>query len=139
VWANNPVAVAVIECLGVLGWNPPELRVLSLGCTTAPLNVNWGRSYALGTAYWGLKIADVFMSAQSSSAIGMAQHLIGDRANLVRISPSVGKRFGLDTLAEIPSLEGLGDSEARKAFPMLRPLFFQGPIAEPFAPCHRLE
>jgi hypothetical protein len=121
-WANNPVAVAVVEAIGVLGWNPADLRVLSLGCTTTPLGVNWGRSRSLGALYWGLKIADVFMTAQASSAIGMAQHLIGDRANLIRISPAVGKRFGLDTVNEIPSLMGLGDSEARKALPTIRPL-----------------
>jgi hypothetical protein len=67
----------------------------------------------------------------------MAQHLIGDRANLIRISPAVGKRFGLDTVNEIPSLMGLGDSEARKALPTIRPLFFEGPIAESFEPYHK--
>lgn len=138
-WANNPVAVAVVECIGVLGWSPSGLRVLSLGCTTTPLAVAWGRSYSLGAFYWGLKIADVFMTAQASSALGMAQHLIGDRANLVRISPVVGKRFGLDTVREIPSLTGLGETEARKALPLLRPIFFDGPGAEPFEPCHKLE
>lgn len=138
-WANNPVAVALVECVGVLQWNVAEVRVLSLGCTTTPLDVNLGRSYGLGAGYWGLKIADVFMTAQSSSAVGMAQHLIGDRKNLFRISPIVGKRFGLDTVREIPSLMGLGDSEARKAIPMLRPLFFEDPVAEPFQPCHQFE
>jgi hypothetical protein len=138
VWANNPVAVALVECIGVLGWNALDLRVLSLGCTTTPLDVNWGRSYSLGALYWGLKTADVFMTAQASSALGMAQQLIGDRANLVRLSPMVGKRFGLDTVKEIPSLIGLGDTEARKALPMLRRLFFEQPVAEPFEPCHKL-
>jgi patatin-like phospholipase/acyl hydrolase len=138
VWANNPVAVAMVECVGVLGWHPRDLRVLSLGCTTTPLAVNWGRTHALGAMYWGSKIADVFMTAQSSSALGMAQHLIEDRANLVRISPTVGKRFGIDTVKEIPSLMGLGDSEARKALPSLRSTFFAGPPAEPFEPCHEL-
>ena len=138
-WANNPVAVAIVEAIGVLGWNPADLRLLSLGCTTTPLDVNWGRSRPLGALYWGLKIADVFMTAQASSAMGMAQHLIGDRANLVRISPIVGKRFGLDTVKEMPSLMGLGDTEARKALPTIRSLFFEDPTAEPFEPCHRLE
>jgi hypothetical protein len=138
-WANNPVAVAIVEAIGILGWNPAALRVLSLGCTTTPLGINRARSRPLGALYWGLKIADVFMTAQASSAIGMAQHLIDDRANLIRISPVVGKRFGLDTVKEIPSLRGLGETEARKALPTIRPVFFEGPMAEAFEPCHKLD
>lgn len=133
-WANNPIAVAVVECLGILGWPREDLRVLSLGCTTTPLSVDWGRSFALGKIYWGLKIADVFMTAQSSSAIGMAQHLVADRENIVRISPTVGKRFSLDGIAEMLSLKGLGDTEARKALPALRTLFFNTLAVNDFEP-----
>ena len=32
VWANNPVAIAVVEAIGVLGWPRESLHVLSLGC-----------------------------------------------------------------------------------------------------------
>jgi Patatin-like phospholipase len=138
-WANNPIAVAVVESIGILGWSPDSLRVLSLGCTTTPLNIHWGRSYSLGMVYWGLKIADVFMTAQSSSALGMAQLLVANRETIVRISPAVGQRFGLDLVAEIPSLRGLGDSEARKALPRLRPLFFDTPVVDDFEPYHKLQ
>src|SRR5207249_10118349 len=120
----NPIAVAVVECIGILGWAREDLRILSLGCTTTPLSVDWGRSFSLGKVYWGLKITDVFMTAQSSSALGMAQHLVADRENIVRISPTVGRSFSLDGIAEMFSLKGLGDTEARKALPILRPLFF---------------
>lgn len=52
------------------------------------------------------------MAAQSASATGMAQHLLPDQNNLVRISPVVGKnRLELDQMCEIPSLRGLGDLE----------------------------
>ena len=30
-WANNPIAIAVVEAIGILGWSPDELRVLSIG------------------------------------------------------------------------------------------------------------
>jgi len=33
IWANNPVAFAVVEGISVLGWNADEIDVLSLGCT----------------------------------------------------------------------------------------------------------
>ena len=137
VWANNPVAIATVEAIGVLGWQASELRILSLGCTTAPFDIDWGRKHSLGKLGWATKIADLFMTAQSVSATGMTQYLLPDRNNLVRISPMVGKnRFELDRVAEIPSLKGLGDFEARKALPQLRPMFFTAPVREDFVPCH---
>lgn len=140
VWANNPVAIATVEAIGVLGWQASELRILSLGCTTPPFDVDWGRSHSLGKLGWARKLTDLFMTAQSISAIGMTQHLLPDRNNLVRISPTVGKnRFELDGAKEIPSLRGVGDSEARKALPSLRPAFFNAPAQEEFIPCHVLK
>ena len=32
VWANNPIALAVTEAIGILGWPAESLHVLSLGC-----------------------------------------------------------------------------------------------------------
>lgn len=136
-WANNPVGMAVVEAIGILEWPRDAIRVLSLGCTTEPLRVGWARYIPLGQLYWGLKITDVFLSAQSSASLGTAQLLAGYQ-NVVRISPSVPHgRFSLDGYREIRSLRGLGDTEARKALPTLRPFFFQG-HAESFEPCHRL-
>ena len=37
VWANNPIAVAVVEAIAVLGWDRDSLRVLSLGCSERAL------------------------------------------------------------------------------------------------------
>ncbi len=140
VWANNPVTIATVEAVGILGWRPEDLRILSLGCTTAPLDIDWGRRHSLGQLGWARKIADVFMAAQSASAIGMTQHLLPDREQLIRISPLVGKnRFDLDRVSEISSLRGLGDFEARKALPRLRPVFFVGETAEEFIPYHQLD
>jgi hypothetical protein len=131
--ANNPVAVAVVEAIGILNWERDSLQVLSIGCTSTPLNVSWGQRFSLGFAYWGIKLADVFLRAQSSGAFGMAQHLLSNRNNIVRICPEVSPRFGLDTVREINSLRALGDSEARKALPQIRPRFFMTP-ADIFVP-----
>jgi hypothetical protein len=136
-WANNPIAVALVEAIGILKWPAADLRVLSLGCTTKPLNVDWGRRHSLGKFGWAEKIADVFMAGQSSGAMGMAQHLVPDRQNVVRISPFVGARYELDRCEDIPSLKGIGASEARKALPTLRTTFFQEPVAETFEPFYR--
>lgn len=136
-WANNPVGFAVVEAIGVLGWPTESLKVLSLGCTTTPLNIGAGRTLALGLGYWGLKIVDVFMAGQSSGSLGIAQLLVGGE-NIVRISPIVAKgRFDLDGYKEMNSLKGLGTSEARKALPGLRSVFFQE-RTEAFEPYRRL-
>jgi hypothetical protein len=137
VWANNPTGVAVVEAIGILRWAPDSLRVLSLGCTASPLDMRRGMKHGLGFAYWGPKIAEVFMIAQSSAAMGTAAHLVSDRQNIVRISPSLPRGFKLDSVSEIATLTGLGESEARKALPQLRPLFL-GAAAEAFEASHRL-
>lgn len=130
VWANNPVGAAVVEAIGVLDWPRDSLAVLSLGCTTPPLDVGWGRRHGLGMGYWATKLADLFMTAQSSSSLGTAQLLAGHES-VTRISPSVGRgRFSLDGISEIRSLKGLGSSEARKALPSIRPVFFFADAAE---------
>jgi uncharacterized protein len=134
-WANNPIAVAVIEAIGILKWPADQLQVLSLGCTSTPLNMDWGRRHSLGKFGWAEKIADVFMTAQSSGALGMAQHLLPDRTHIKRYSSIVGDRYTLDGSDEITSLRGLGASEARKALPELGD-FFDRPVDEEFVPCH---
>lgn len=135
VWANNPAAIATVEAIGILGWDAADIQILSLGCTTPPLSVNWGRNHSLGIVGWSRKIVDVFMTAQSVSSIGMVQHLLNDRNQLTRISPVVGQgRFDLDKIDGIPVLRGLGDFEARKALPGLRKQFFDYSEAEAFNP-----
>jgi predicted acylesterase/phospholipase RssA len=138
-WANNPIAVATVEALGILGWQSDEIQILSLGCTTPPLDVDWGRRHSLGKFGWANKISEVFLAAQSFSANGMALHLVKDRKQVLRISPSIaGKKFDLDSANRIPALKGLGDFEARKALPELRKIFFSAPLVDDFAPFHRL-
>ncbi len=133
IWANNPVGLSVVEAVGVIGWPLDSLKILSVGCTTEPVNVRWGRNFALGFGYWELKILDLVLTAQSSSSLGFAEVLAGEE-NVIRISPVVEKgRFSLDNIKEIPSLKGLGDSEAREALPFLRKIFFVS-LAEPFKP-----
>lgn len=135
-WANNPIAVAMVEAIGILKWPADQIRVLSLGCTSTPLNIDWGRHRPLGKFGWADKIAEVYMTAQSSGALGMAMHLVPDRRNVIRISPIVGDRYTLDGRDDIKSLKGIGSSEARKALSDIRDLFFDHPVTEEFKPCH---
>ena len=137
-WARNPLGLAVIEAIGILDWPRDEIKVLSLGCTSTQLNVSWQKRISLGTSYWGARIADVFMKAQSSSAIATAHALIGS-ANTYRISPDTSSyHFTLDGVEHIPLLSRLGRDEALRQFPALRDVFFRG-AAEPFEPCHKLQ
>jgi hypothetical protein len=137
-WARNPLGLAVIEAVGLLDWPRDEIRVLSLGCTSTHLNVSWQKRISLGASYWGARIADVFMKAQSSSAIATAHCLIGSES-VHRISPDMSAyRFTLDGIQHIPLLAELGRDEARRQLPALREVFFRDK-APPFVPCHRLE
>ena len=135
-WANNPVGLSVVEALTLLDWPKSSLKVLSLGCTTEPLNVKFGRNVSLGRLYWATKFVDVFMHAQSHASLGTAKLLVGHE-NVVRIDPPVARgKFGLDKASEIPSLKGLGESQAREALPKLREIFL-GDHAEQFVPFHK--
>ena len=131
VWANNPVGMSVVEAISVLEWPRDSLKILSLGCTTEPLNINRGRSSPRGLSYWMPKLLDVFMHAQSHSSLGTAKLLAG-HDNVIRIDPAMPQgRFSLDGTKEICSLKGLGNSEARHALPKLQEIFLGNP-AEPF-------
>jgi hypothetical protein len=136
-WARNPLGLAVIEAIGVLEWPRDEIQVLSLGCTSTHLNVSWQKRISLGASYWGARIADVFMKAQSSSAIATSHALIGSD-NVYRISPDTSSyHFTLDGVQHIPLLAELGRKEALEQLPRLRDVFLGGK-AEPFEPCHKL-
>jgi len=133
VWANNPIAVAVVEAIGVLEWPRESLRVLSLGCTMPPFDAGAARKLPLGLGPWAAKIADVFMAGQSSGALGTAYTLVG-HDNVYRIAPTTPKgRYGLDAVKSINDLAGLGSFEGRNYCARLEPVFFQEP-AEPFQP-----
>jgi uncharacterized protein len=133
VWANNPTGLAVVEAVGVLNWPRDATWVLSLGCVTEPLRVGLARSLPQGLGYWAMKVTDVSMTAQSFSSLGTASVLIGHE-HVLRVSPTIDRgRFSLDSAKEIPSLQGLGASEARKALPRVRELFCQTHV-EPFVP-----
>lgn len=136
-WANNPVGMSVVEAITLLDWPRSSLKILSLGCTTEPLNVNWGRNASLGRLYWATKFVDVFMHAQSHSSLGTAKLLAGHES-VIRIDPSVARgKFGLDKASEIPSLKGLGESQAREALPKLREIFLGNHVKQ-FVPFHTL-
>src|SRR6202022_4581609 len=91
IWANDPVALAVVEGISVLGWNRDELDVLSLGCTDEATDFKERWHAAL---FWGRKAVQVAIRGQSRSAQGMARHLTGKDKGLesvIRIDPTVAE------------------------------------------------
>jgi Patatin-like phospholipase len=133
-WANNPTAFAVVEGICVLGWNPHEIDVLSLGCTEESIDFRQNGHSGL---FWVRRCFDAAARGQSRSAIGMARHLTGrDKGieNVFRFDPPVAQnRFTLDGVKHLDELRGLGFSEARHALPQLSGRFF-ATTAEPFVP-----
>lgn len=136
VWANNPIALAVVEAISVLQWPASSLRVLSLGCVN--------EVYALGATPGKFNIvgdlARLFMDGQSRGALGMAKLLTGheyEREAIFRYCPNVPKDlFKLDDTSKISELRGMGAAAARKERPRLEPVFFKAP-AEQFEPIHK--
>lgn len=137
VWANNPVALAVVEAIALLGWNPKTLQVLSLGC----VNEIYALAEAPGVGGLVADLARLFMDGQSHGALGMAKLLTGheyERTALHRVCPNVPKNlFRLDDTTKISRLKGLGSSSAREHRPCIEPVFFSAP-AEPFRPVYAL-
>lgn len=138
VWANNPIALAVVEAITLLGWPADSLRVLSLGCVN--------EVYMIGEAPgWGGLARDVtrlFMDGQSHGALGMAKLLTGheyERDAIFRCCPDVPKNFfKLDDTRKITQFKGMGAASARKERPRIEPVFLTGP-AESFKPVYMLK
>ena len=86
IWANNPVALAVVEGISVLGWNGDDLDVLSIGCTEeSEISSKKDTEDTFGsTSHPGRDARSVAFSK------GIARHLTGrDRGleNVFRINP----------------------------------------------------
>ena len=135
-WANNPMGMAVVEAIGVLGWPREDIYLLSLGCTTAPVRQLPRWAWQRGLVY-SKRLLEVVATAQSFGAEGTAALLIG-HDHIHRYNPVVSAgRFRIDGTRRTRELKGLGVSEARVAIPKLKDLFFVTQ-AEEFAPFYRV-
>ncbi len=136
-WANNPIAVATVEAIALLNWNPADLRILSLGCTDEVYMLPENPGYLKLKG----KILNLLADGQSHGALGMAKLLTRDSRNgqrVFRYAPTVPAGFfAMDDASRISRLKGIGVSAARDAKPDLTPVFFQT-TADPFVPVHNL-
>ena len=136
-WANNPIAIATVEAIACLNWNPADLRILSLGCTEEVYMLTENPGYFR----LNLKILNLFADGQSHGALSMAKLLTGDPytgRKIFRYAPvAPAGFFAMDDTSKISRLKGMGVSTARDAKPELAPAFFQS-TAEPFSPVYQL-
>jgi uncharacterized protein len=138
IWANNPVALAVVEAITLLGWPRDCLHVLSLGCLEETYTIpKWAGIGTIGT-----KLVKLFMDGQSHGAMGIAKLLTGheyERTAIHRINHVVpSNTYMMDDSRVIQDLKGLGHSFARDRQPVLDPVFFNKP-AEAFEPVYVLD
>ncbi|MCY3624882.1 MAG: CBASS cGAMP-activated phospholipase [Candidatus Dadabacteria bacterium] len=138
IWANNPVAIAVVEAISLLNWPRESLRVLSLGCLQEAYNIP--KRAGLGTL--NSRIINLFMDGQSQGAMGIAKLLTGhehERTAIYRVNQTVPyNTYKMDDTKTIQDLKGLGHSEGRSWQPSLEAIFFDKPV-EAFKPYYKLE
>ena len=137
VWANNPIGVAAIEAIGMLGWPGDKLKILSVGTINEP-----GRLPRLrGKLSMAASVTQLFMAGQAHSALGTAKIVTGDvhkRKAIWRIDQTAREgRYTLDNTARISEMKDRAFAEAREQLPELRRHFFGVP-APKFVPFHRL-
>jgi patatin-like phospholipase/acyl hydrolase len=138
VWANNPIGVAVIEAIGMLGWPGNRLKILSIGTINEP-----GRLPRLrGKLPMAASVARLFMAGQAHSALGAAKIITGDvhqRKAIWRIDQIAPEgRYALDNARRISEMRDRAFAEAREQLPELRREFFHAP-AEKFVPFHHVQ
>jgi patatin-like phospholipase/acyl hydrolase len=137
VWANNPIGVAAIEAIGMLGWPRDKLKILSIGAIN-----DTGRLPRLrGKLPMAASVTRLFMAGQAHSAIGTAKIITGDgheRKAIWRIDQQAPDgRYTLDNAARIAEMRDRAFAEAREQLPELRRHFFGQP-APVFVPFHKL-
>jgi uncharacterized protein len=131
-WANNPLMVAVVEAMTLLGQRADDIRALTVGCTATPMGLGGSLSKG-GRAQWALPAIDWLMHGQSLTAVNQARLLIG-KENVLRIQHMVPPgRFALDGAAAAMQLEGPGRELARVHFGEVRKQFLAEP-KQPYVP-----
>ena len=135
-WANNPIEVAVIEGIKILNWNPDNIFVLSLGCSSAAYDLPfWAKFCPNSLSALALKIPDMYSEAQSAAVNGMAFLLLNRRDDaILRFNPEVPNgKFSLDDSNCMLELKGMASADARFAQPKIEKIFFKNK-AELFTP-----
>jgi len=137
VWANNPIAVGVVEAIGCLRVPAESIRVLSIGTTTEPFHLepNVVKRGLLGIAFGAMRGQSVglFMAGQTTGAHAQVKVLLGGEDSILRVDRTVALgRFALDRVDDVDELRGLGEDAATHAAPAARRLFLTERAAHPY-------
>ena len=134
IYANNPIAIAAVEAVGILNWSPSDISILSIGCTNEPVDIQFAKKYSLGKGYWAFNSLKLIMAGQSSAAMGMATHLTNNA--VTRIDETVAKgKFALDSISGIENLKGLGFEKGRIEFQNIK--YFFEEFVDEFIPIYK--
>ena len=94
-WANNPIMVGLVDALSCFTVPRNRIRILSIGCATAPYTIGKWQKKLGGLLPWR-RVIDPLMHFQSLSALGQVGLLIGaDRIDRID-APPAGKPIELD-------------------------------------------
>lgn len=130
-WANNPAMVGVVEALSLLGKNPKNIKLLSLGCSASVSLKSWEKTG--GLAAWTLGSVGWLLHGQSVSAMNQARLLVGSQ-NVFRIQPKVASGlFSVDDLQTALAMEGGARQAARSNLTDITSNFFSEPKG-PYTP-----
>lgn len=133
IWANNPVAIGVVEAIAVCGSAPADIDVLSVGTTSAARSISPRRGRG-GLATWAPHFVEDVLRAQSLGALGMASVMLEEAVLRVDEIVEAG-RFSLDDSGALTELRGLGENAARVHHEEVRKRFLSVPAAR-FEPDH---
>lgn len=137
-WANCPVMVGLVEAIGILGHQPRDLDVLSVGTCRHETSVDVSALNGGLLQYFVVnrrRIHEIILEAQRSATMNMAQLLIG-RERLMEIDSVVEPgRFEMDdtSVQQLGDLRALGESLAETKADEIKCRFLKT-LAAPFTP-----
>jgi predicted acylesterase/phospholipase RssA len=124
-WANNPVAFAVVEAVNLKWWPREDVRVLSLGCTGS-IKYRWNSTLLKMLLWERGEVIEALLAIQGEAAMTMARNLLDDDRQLVRIDPMPTKRIRLNDVSQIDYLRDCGVEKAEQNLTTLEERFFSG-------------
>ncbi len=93
VCANNPVSCALAEAIKLLRQSSnqsaanviDQIKIISIGTGDPASPISWQKVRGWGLIQWGLHIADVFMDAPPDVHRYVAEQIIGNQSNYIRL------------------------------------------------------
>jgi patatin-like phospholipase/acyl hydrolase len=115
VWGNNPAMVGIIEAVRYGGRSLTDIRMLSVGTTSAALRVRSHKAASkMGLASWSTKALDLLQNSASLAANNQVRLLLGDGGYL-RLDSETAQKVKLDDASQCAPLAEWGHDVGRKS------------------------